>query len=59
VTPTACSWCITDRALAAIWLFDFDVPAIVKAAVAFVLTVPLSWAVTRALRMIPGATRVL
>jgi hypothetical protein len=35
------------------WLFDFDLPAIVKAAVAF------SWALTRALRMIPGATRVL
>jgi peptidoglycan/LPS O-acetylase OafA/YrhL len=41
------------------WLFDSDVPAIVKAAVAFVLTVALSWAVTRALRMIPGATHVL
>ncbi|MGB6397868.1 MAG: acyltransferase, partial [Bradyrhizobium sp.] len=41
------------------WLFDFDLPAIVKAAVAFVLTVAFSWAVTRALRMIPGATRVL
>ena len=41
------------------WLFDFDVPAVVKAAVAFVLTVALSWAATRALRMIPGATHVL
>ena len=41
------------------WLFDFDVPAIVKAAVAFVLTVALSWAVTAALRRIPGATHVL
>jgi len=41
------------------WLFDMDLPAIVKAAVAFVLTVALSWALTRALRMIPGATRVL
>ena len=40
-------------------LFDFDVPAIVKAAVAFALTVALSWAATRALRMIPGATHVL
>ena len=40
-------------------LFDSNLPAIVKAAVAFVLTVALSWAVTRALRMIPGATRVL
>src|SRR5882757_7042882 len=40
-------------------LFDSNLPAIVKAAVAFVLTVALSWAATRALRMIPGATRVL
>jgi surface polysaccharide O-acyltransferase-like enzyme len=41
------------------WLFDFDLPAIVKASIAFVLTVALSWAVTAALRRIPGATRVL
>lgn len=41
------------------WLFDFDVPAIVKAAVAFALTVALSWAATAALRKIPGATHVL
>ena len=41
------------------WLFDFDLPAIVKAAVAFMLTVALSWAATAALRKIPGATRVL
>jgi hypothetical protein len=41
------------------WMFDLDLPAIVKAAVAFVLTVAFSWALTRALRMIPGATRVL
>jgi hypothetical protein len=41
------------------WLFDFDLPAIVKAVVAFVLTVALSWAATAALRRIPGATRVL
>jgi hypothetical protein len=41
------------------WLFDYDLPAIVKAAVGFVLTVLLSWALTRALRQIPGATRVL
>ncbi len=41
------------------WLFDFDLPAIIKAAVAFVLTVALSWALTRALRQIPGATNVL
>jgi surface polysaccharide O-acyltransferase-like enzyme len=41
------------------WLFDFDLPAIVKAVVAFVLTVTLSWAATAALRRIPGARRVL
>jgi hypothetical protein len=41
------------------WLFDFDLPAIAKAAIAFVLTVTLSWAVTAALRKIPGVTRVL
>jgi peptidoglycan/LPS O-acetylase OafA/YrhL len=41
------------------WLFDFDLPAIAKALVAFALTVALSWAVTAALRKIPGATRVL
>jgi hypothetical protein len=41
------------------WLFDFDLPAIVKAVVAFVLTVGLSWAATAALRKIPGAKRVL
>ena len=41
------------------WLFDYDLPAIVKAAVVFVLTVALSWALTRALRQIPGATKVL
>ena len=36
------------------WLFDYDLPAIVKAAIGFVLTVALSWALTRALRQIPG-----
>lgn len=41
------------------WLFDYDLPAIVKALVSFVLTVIFSWAVTRALRQIPGATKVL
>jgi surface polysaccharide O-acyltransferase-like enzyme len=41
------------------WLFDFDLPAIVKAAVVLVLTVALSWAATAALRKIPGATKVL
>jgi hypothetical protein len=41
------------------WLFDVDVPAVVKVMVAFVLTVALSWAATAALRKIPGATHVL
>ena len=41
------------------WLFDYDLPAIVKGLVAFVLSVVFSWALTRALRMIPGAKRVL
>jgi surface polysaccharide O-acyltransferase-like enzyme len=41
------------------WLFDFDLPAIVKAMTVFVLTVLLSWAATAALRWIPGASRVL
>jgi surface polysaccharide O-acyltransferase-like enzyme len=41
------------------WLFDYDLPAIVKAAIVFVLTIALSWAATAALRRIPGATRVL
>jgi peptidoglycan/LPS O-acetylase OafA/YrhL len=41
------------------WLFDYDLPAIVKAAIAFVLTVILSWALTAGLRRIPGATRML
>jgi acyltransferase-like protein len=41
------------------WLFDFDLPAIVKATVAFVLTVVLSWGATAALRKIPGAKKVL
>jgi Acyltransferase family len=41
------------------WLFDFDLSAIVKAAIVFVLTVMLSWGATEALRRIPGANRVL
>ncbi|KRQ13507.1 acyltransferase family protein [Bradyrhizobium manausense] len=41
------------------WLFDYDLPAIVKAMVGFVLTVAFSWALTRALRQIPGASKVL
>ena len=41
------------------WMFDFDIPAIAKALVAFLLTVLLSWAATAALRKIPGAKHVL
>jgi hypothetical protein len=41
------------------WLFDFDIPAIIEALTAFVLTVVLSWAATEALQRIPGATRIL
>jgi hypothetical protein len=41
------------------WLFDYDLPAIAKALIAFVLTVVLSWGATAALRKIPGANQVL
>ena len=41
------------------WLFDFDIPAIAKAIVVFLLTVVLSWAATAALRRLPGANHVL
>ena len=41
------------------WLFDFNLPATVKAPIGFVLTVAFSWGLTRALRQIPGAKRVL
>ena len=41
------------------WLFDYDLPAIVKVAIGLPLTVALSWALTRVLRQIPGARRVL
>lgn len=40
-------------------LYDYSLPAIVKAAVGFVLTVILSWSVTAGLRKIPGASHVL
>jgi hypothetical protein len=40
-------------------LFDFDVPTVAKALIAFVLTVIFSRGATAALRTIPGATRVL
>jgi hypothetical protein len=41
------------------WLFDYDLPAVVKVAIGFPLTVAFSWALTRALRQIPGASKVL
>ncbi len=41
------------------WLFDFSLPAVAKATIAFVATVVLSWGVTWALRQIPGAKNVL
>jgi hypothetical protein len=41
------------------WLFSYELPAVVKVALGFVLTIAFSWALTRALRQIPGATRVL
>lgn len=40
-------------------LFDYSLPAIVKAATGFVLTVILSWGLTALLRKIPGASHVL
>src|SRR6187402_2096293 len=41
------------------WLFDYDLPAIIKVAIGLTLTIAFSWALTRALRQIPGANRVL
>jgi hypothetical protein len=41
------------------WLFDVDVPSIVKVLIGFAFTLATSWALTRALRQIPGATKVL
>lgn len=41
------------------WMLDFDWPAIVKALIAFVVTMAASWSATRLLRMIPGSQRVL
>jgi peptidoglycan/LPS O-acetylase OafA/YrhL len=47
----------------ALWLqylmFDYDLPAIAKATIAFVLTVIFSWMAAAALRKIPGANHVL
>ena len=41
------------------WLFDASLPAVLKAAIVFALTVALSWGATEALRRIPGAKHVL
>jgi hypothetical protein len=41
------------------WLYDLNLPAVVKATIAFVGTTLLSWGATRALRQIPGAKSVL
>jgi hypothetical protein len=41
------------------WLLDFDLPAILKVLIGFTFTLATSWALTRALRQIPGATKVL
>jgi hypothetical protein len=41
------------------WLFNVDLPAIIKVLIGFAFTLALSWALTAALRKIPGATRVL
>jgi hypothetical protein len=41
------------------WLFDFDIPAVVKASTVFVLALGLSWVTTAVQRRIPGARHVL
>jgi hypothetical protein len=41
------------------WLFNVDLPAIIKMLIGFAFTLTTAWALTRALRQIPGATRVL
>jgi hypothetical protein len=41
------------------WLSDTDLPAVVKAAIAFIFALTTSWAVTAMLLRIPGARRVL
>jgi hypothetical protein len=42
------------RVLWSQWLFDFDISAIGKGVVAFVLAVVLTWTATEALRKIPA-----
>ena len=41
------------------WLFDYDLPAIVKATIVFVLTVIFSWAVTASCAKSPAPAHVL
>ena len=41
------------------WLYDYDMPAIIKALIVFAIALPLSWVTSAALRQIPGAKRVL
>ena len=41
------------------WLFDFDLPAILKVSIGFAFTLATSWALTAGLRKIPGSQRVL
>ena len=41
------------------WLYDFNIHAIFKALIVFVLGLALSWGATAALRKIPGSNRVL
>jgi hypothetical protein len=41
------------------WLFNVDLPAIIKVLIGFAFTLTTAWALTRALRQIPGSERVL
>jgi hypothetical protein len=41
------------------WLFNVDLPAIIKVLIGFTFTLTTAWALTRALRQIPGSQRVL
>jgi len=41
------------------WMLDLGWPAIVKALVAFIVTMAASWIATRVLRQIPGSQHVL
>jgi hypothetical protein len=41
------------------WLYNVDLPAIIKVLIGFAFTLTTAWALTRALRQIPGSERVL